>query len=111
MASRSARKSRRASSAGTASPSMLTGPSARMSRQTTTSPAMPARSNTRRVSSPFRTCSNPLRQAGDGARGAGELQDVQARVRAVHDVDVAAVVHLEVVGLDRGLAAVGAVHL
>src|SRR5947207_9084397 len=57
MASRSARNATRASRAGTASPSALTGPSTRMSRHTTTSPAMPARSKTRWVSSPFRTCS------------------------------------------------------
>src|SRR5438477_10666968 len=57
MASRSARNATRASRAGTASPSALTGPSTRMSRHTTTSPAMTARSKTRWVSSPCRTCS------------------------------------------------------
>src|SRR6202023_2676085 len=44
-------------------------------------------------------------EIGDLARGAAQLEDVQACVRAVDDVDVAAVVHLDVVGLDRHLAA------
>ena len=39
------------------------------------------------------------------ARNARQLEDVQTRVRAVDDVDVAAVVHVDVVGLDRHLAA------
>src|SRR5262245_13601382 len=39
------------------------------------------------------------------ARGAGQLQDVQSGVRAIDDVDVAAVVHFYIVRLDRRLAA------
>src|SRR2546428_8063615 len=116
MARRSDRNATRASRAGTASPSALTGPSTRISRHTTTLPAMPARSKTRRVSSPFRTCSMEARGAGgpcsgergDGARGAGELQDVQPGVGPIDDVDVAASVDFQVVGLDGDLAAVDA---
>src|SRR5258707_10001023 len=44
-------------------------------------------------------------EIGGLARGTRQLEDVQARVRAVDDVDVTAVVHLDVVGLDRHLAA------
>src|ERR1700688_3772816 len=43
-------------------------------------------------------------EIGDFARGTRQLEDVQAGVRAVDDVDVSAVVHLDVVGLDRHLA-------
>src|SRR5687768_10040329 len=35
---------------------------------------------------------------------AGQLEDVHARVGAIDDVDVAAIVDFDVVGLDRGLA-------
>jgi hypothetical protein len=47
-----------------------------------------------------------------GAPGiAGELEDHEARVRTVDGIDVAAVIDLDVVGLDRDLAAVRAVDL
>src|SRR5207249_8967883 len=45
----------------------------------------------------------------DLAGGSGELQDMHASIRAVDNIDIAAVVDLEVVGLDRDLAALGAV--
>ena len=45
-----------------------------------------------------------LFQRRDRARGAGQLEDVQARVRAVGSVDVAAIVDFRVVGLHRRLA-------
>ena len=50
-------------------------------------------------------------QARDRARLAGQLQDVQAGISAVDDVDVAALVGLDIVGLDRRLAALLAVDL
>ena len=39
------------------------------------------------------------------ACGAGKLQDVHAGVRAIHDVNISAVVHLNVIRLDRDFAA------
>jgi hypothetical protein len=45
------------------------------------------------------------------ARVAGQLEDVQAGVGAIADIDVAAIVGLDVVALDRDLAAVLAVNL
>src|SRR5689334_13797817 len=47
-----------------------------------------------------------LLQTGDLPGRAGELEDVQAGVGAIDDVDVAPRIRLDVVGLDRGLAAV-----
>src|SRR5438093_11912685 len=109
MARRSDRNATRASRAGTASPSALTGPSTRMSRQTTTSPAMPARSKTRRVSSSFRTCSIASRSLrGRRAPAAeqivalgGDLAD-QLRVgRAADDpVELGAIVSNDADALD-----------
>src|SRR6266487_3192893 len=52
-----------------------------------------------------------LRQARDRPRRAGELQDVQPGVGAVDHIDEAALVGLDVVALDRGLAAVLAADL
>src|SRR6266536_2648657 len=52
-----------------------------------------------------------LWEAGDRPRRAGELQDVQPGVGAVDHIDEAALVGLDVVALDRGLAAVLAVDL
>src|SRR3989442_8807713 len=46
----------------------------------------------------------------DLAGSPGELQDMHPGVRAIDDVDVAAVVDLEVVGLDRHLAALLAIR-
>src|SRR5262249_54553494 len=46
-----------------------------------------------------------LGEVCDGAGGAGQLHDVQPGVGAVREGDVAAVVHVDVVGLDRHLAA------
>src|SRR5574338_357026 len=46
-----------------------------------------------------------LGKVGDGAGGAGQLHDVDTGVGPVREVDVAAVVHVDVVGLDRDLAA------
>src|ERR1043166_7911379 len=51
------------------------------------------------------------RQSCDCACRTGQFENVQARIGAVHDVDVAAVVGLDVVGLDRDLAAVRISHL
>src|SRR4029077_9415745 len=48
----------------------------------------------------------PSRQAGDGARIVGEFQDMQAGIGAIDDVDITAIVGLDIVGLDRDLAAV-----
>src|SRR5262245_19990816 len=50
-------------------------------------------------------------QAGDAAGFAGQFEDVHAGVGAIDHVDVAAVVGLQVVALDRDLAAVLAVDL
>src|SRR5207237_1698671 len=47
----------------------------------------------------------------DRLGGARQLDDVQARVRAVREIDEAAVVDLDVVGLDGDLAAIVAVDL
>src|ERR1700736_5252816 len=47
----------------------------------------------------------PLFQPGRGARLAGELENMHPGVGAVDDIDVAAIVGLEIVGLDRDLAA------
>src|SRR6266702_4262012 len=49
------------------------------------------------------------RQAGCGARWSRQFQNVHSGVGAVDDVDVAAFVGLDIVGLDRDLAAVLAV--
>src|SRR5258705_2218445 len=46
-----------------------------------------------------------FREIGDGAGGPGQLHDVEPGVGPVRQVDEAAVVHVHVVGLDRGLAA------
>src|SRR5512137_1885730 len=42
---------------------------------------------------------------GDGAGGPGQLHDVEPSIGPVRQIDEAAVVHVDVVGLDRGLAA------
>src|SRR5262249_4149776 len=52
-----------------------------------------------------------LLQSRDPPRLARELQDMQSRIGAVDDVDEAALVGLDVVALDRRLAAVLAVDL
>src|SRR5919106_332342 len=52
-----------------------------------------------------------LLEACHGARLAAELEDMHAGVGAIDDVDVAARVGFDVVGLDRRLAAVLAVDL
>src|SRR6266850_1623029 len=53
-----------------------------------------------------RDCCRPfLWEVGNLARGARQLQNVHTRVRPVHDIDVAAVVHFDIVGLDCHLAA------
>jgi len=44
------------------------------------------------------------RQAGNGTRRPGQLQNVQPGIGAVDDVDVAAFVGLDIVGLDRDFA-------
>ena len=49
--------------------------------------------------------STTLWQACDRACLAGELQDVQPAIGAIDDIDVAALVGLDIVGLDRNLAA------
>src|SRR5262245_34584706 len=46
-----------------------------------------------------------MRQVGDVPRRTGQLQDMQAGVGAIDNVDVAPVVHFHVVRLDRRLAA------
>src|ERR1700716_355169 len=51
----------------------------------------------------------PSRQPRNAPRSAGQLQNMQPGVGAVDDIDVAALVGLDVVGLDRCLAAVLAV--
>src|SRR6476620_9979384 len=51
------------------------------------------------------------RQSRDDARLPGQLEDVHSRAGEIDDVDVAAVVDLGIVGLDRDLAAVQTVHL
>src|SRR5258708_2869217 len=43
------------------------------------------------------------RQLDDLARRAGEFKDVHAGIGAVNDIDIAAVVHFDVVGLDGDL--------
>src|ERR1700694_5642910 len=48
-------------------------------------------------------------KAGHGARRAGQLQDVQAGVGAIDDIDISALIGFDIVGLDRHLAAVLAV--
>src|SRR6516225_2509958 len=55
-------------------------------------------------------CEN-LPQSCDRARLAGQLQNVHAGIGPVHHVDVAAVVGLDIVALDRGLAALLSVDL
>src|SRR6266852_3843470 len=52
-----------------------------------------------------------LLQSRDRARVAGDLEDMHPGIGAVDDVDVAAVVGLHVVALDRDLAAILAVDL
>jgi hypothetical protein len=47
-----------------------------------------------------------LPQAGDRARLAAQFENVHAGIGAIHDIDVAAVVGLDIVALDRGLATV-----
>src|SRR5947208_3223321 len=49
------------------------------------------------------------REIRDRARLAGQRKDVEAGVRAIDRVDVAAIIDLDVVRLDRDLAAIGAV--
>ena len=51
------------------------------------------------------------RQSGDGAGLAREFENMHSGVGAIDDVDQAAIVGLDIVGLDRDLAAVGAVDL
>src|SRR5436190_13676198 len=51
------------------------------------------------------------RQPRDGPRRARQLDDGEPRVRPVREVDESAIVHLDVVGLDGHLAAVGAADL
>src|SRR2546430_12360447 len=55
----------------------------------------------------------PLRlpRSGDRPGAARELQDVQPGVGAIDQIDEAALVGLDVVALDRGLALVLPVHL
>ena len=48
-------------------------------------------------------------QTGDGARRPGQFENMQAGIGAIDDVDIAALVGLDIVGLDRDLAAVLAV--
>jgi hypothetical protein len=43
-------------------------------------------------------------EIGEGAGGTGELEDVEAGAGAIDDVDIAAVVHFDVVGFDDGFA-------
>src|SRR5438552_12641729 len=57
----------------------------------------------------LRTCE--LRRSGDRPGAARELQDVQPGVGAIDQIDEAALVGLDVVALDRGLALVLSVHL
>src|SRR5690242_18065389 len=45
------------------------------------------------------------RHVGDLARGTGQLENMHAVVGAIDDVDEAAIVDLDIVGLDRDLAA------
>src|SRR3984893_1240776 len=45
-------------------------------------------------------------QAGDGARRPRELKNMQAGGGAIDDIDIAALVGFDIVGLDRHLAAV-----
>src|SRR5262245_58373590 len=52
-----------------------------------------------------------LLQSRDPPRLAGELEDVQPGIGAVDDIDEAALVGLDIVALDRGLATVLAVDL
>src|SRR5215472_13736804 len=47
-------------------------------------------------------------QVGDGAPGSRQLDDVEASVRPVHEVDEPPVVHLDIVRLDGYLAPLGA---
>ena len=43
-------------------------------------------------------------QPHDGARSAGQLNDVQSRVRAIHCINQAAIIDVDVIRLDRSLA-------
>src|SRR6266699_6988329 len=52
-----------------------------------------------------------IRRSGDRPGAARELQDVQPGVGAIDQIDEAALVGLDVVALDRGLALVLSVHL
>src|SRR5215472_12046067 len=66
----------------------------------------------RRTCKPKQTlCRGLARESRDPARLAGQLEDVQPRVRTVDDVDIAAIVDFDVVGLDSDLAAIRAVDL
>src|SRR6266487_4928060 len=56
-------------------------------------------------------CSPPPAEVRNGARGACHLEDVHAGVCAIHDIDVSAVVHLDVIGLDGDLAPLAAARL
>src|ERR1700735_2317679 len=51
------------------------------------------------------------RQIDDLARITGQFENVHARIGAVDDVDVTALVGLEIVGLDRDFAAILAIDL
>ena len=44
-----------------------------------------------------------LRKIGDGPRRTGQLQDVHAGVGAIDNIDIPAVVHFDVIGLNRHL--------
>src|SRR5262245_20942029 len=71
-------------------------------------PALPSQNFPGAVSDP-QGLTPPLFEVPDLPRLAGQLEDVEAGVGAVDGVDVAALVDLDVVGLDRGLAALLAV--
>jgi hypothetical protein len=49
-------------------------------------------------------------QPGNGTRLAGQFQNMQAGIGAVDSIDVAAVVGLDIVGLDRDFAALDALE-
>src|SRR5579872_5890137 len=61
--------------------------------------------------SPLQQLLRPSRQPRDLASISRQFQNVQAGVGAVDDVDIAALVGLDIVGLDRDLAAILAVDL
>src|SRR5271168_3457012 len=66
-----------------------------------------ARFRVRAIARPGMT--KPSRQSHDLARVAGQFQNVHAGIGAIDDIDIAALVGLDIVGLDRDLAAVLAV--